>query len=248
MNFWNLPTELETDGLLFRYLGFILHTGRPETRNRILGTTVKSENDGQFDFPVDRTLKEWYSFTKAGKHSYGTLNQIQQFTFILAIIASRPPNELPREIALLVGILSEKKSPEQDGAPDAIDYFVKVIRQLYIWRRTPESLRVEENSLKMNNFRSPETREFVVAEKLGPRQRWWVDGYVRKNADPDTLKEPGPQNPTRLDAAKFTNIIGAYFGKPKAARPALPGTEKRRDTPAQPPRVTSSTWRNLFAR
>ncbi|KAK8033844.1 hypothetical protein PG991_003242 [Apiospora marii] len=199
---------------------------------------------------VDRTLKEWYNFTKADERSCHMIDRLQQSHTKLAIIASRPPSELPHEIALLVKITEERKAPEEDCGPDAVEYCVKVIRRLYVWRQAKNTAQVKAKmkSLKTDNFQSRETKDFLVAEKLGPRQRWWVDGYVKTKLEPGPLEEPGPQDSAPLNGAAWSRILGAFAGKPKASRPALPGMEKRPATPPQPPRPTrSSTW-NPFAR
>ncbi|KAK7926582.1 hypothetical protein PG985_003580 [Apiospora marii] len=235
MSFWNSPTELSADGLLVHYPGFILHTDCPKTRNSILGTATNSGENEYFSFPVDRTLKEWYSVTKAEERSYCNLAIVHQSTSKLAIIASRAPSELPREIALLVEIKKEDSSPRADCGPGAIDYYVKVIRRLYIWRHAKDSTEVARARLKNDDFGSTETQDFLVGEKFGPRQRWWVDGYVTASLDPEV--------PTRQDAQDAASWGGIHISllrrftrQSEPRRPTESGMEAETDTPAQPPR------------
>ncbi|KAK7957756.1 hypothetical protein PG988_012604 [Apiospora saccharicola] len=228
MSFWNPPTELfDDDGLLVHYPGFILHTTCPETRDGILGIAAMPDESSQLSFPVDKTLNEWYAFTKAEEHSYTTFENLQRSTSKLAIIAARLPEELPREIALLVEI-KESRPPKADCGPDAKEYCVKVVRRLYIWRRVKTSAEVEnrKNSLKTGNSRSQGTKDFLIAEKLEPRQRWWVDGYVTPNPPPEVLKKQESQQvKTSSWKGVEASILSRFLGQSEPVRPAETQTE-----------------------
>lgn len=209
MNFWSSPTELGIDGLLVHYPGFILHTGSAETRNSILGIAAMEAGYCQLSFPVDRTMKEWYSFTKAEEHSYTTFANLRDFTSELAIIVPRLPGELPREIALLVEIQASR-SPGDDCGPDAKEYCVRLIRRLYIWRDAVASARVGEMGLKTGNFGTQEPRDFLVAEKLGPQQRWWVDGYVVPSLVPALSTDAKPENAESWTGLASQRIMAVF--------------------------------------
>ncbi|KAK8060867.1 hypothetical protein PG996_010797, partial [Apiospora saccharicola] len=228
MSFWNPPTELfDDDGLLVHYPGFILHTTCPETRDGILGIAAMPDESSQLSFPVDKTLNEWYAFTKAEEHSYTTFENLQRSTSKLAIIAARLPEELPRESALLVEI-KESRPPKADCGPDAKEYCVKVVRRLYIWRRVKTSAEVEnrKNSLKTGNSRSQGTKDFLIAEKLEPRQRWWVDGYVTPNPPPEVLKKQESQQvKTSSWKGVEASILSRFLGQSEPVRPAETQTE-----------------------
>ncbi|ETS83004.1 hypothetical protein PFICI_04880 [Pestalotiopsis fici W106-1] len=191
MNIWNTRTQLGPKGLLVSYPGFILHTDSDTTRSAILSTRAVSNDEGNevvFTFPIDRTLNEWYSFTKADNRKCPELTRLVKDSHNLAIILSRHPRELPREIALLVEVSGQNLSSDGDSSIDAPDYHVKIIQRIYIWRSASIDRKTELKQLRENDYRPSFKKDFPIAEMLGPRQRWWVDGYVR----PSIAEEPLP--------------------------------------------------------
>lgn len=214
MNFWNTSTELGHSGLMVKYPGFILYTNTRSTRSRILGTTAISNSDGgevHFSFPVDHTLSEWYSFTKADdKQTCPELTRLEKSEERLAVIMSRQPRESPREIALLVEIRKHDKSPDEDSGPDSLDYYVRVVHRVYIWR---EAKKMDGAALKRKPFRPRESEDFPVAEMLGTRQRWWVDGYVRKDKiPPGSLNKPGGSQSKPGDESTWKRLLSSHWG------------------------------------
>ncbi|KAK6827281.1 Curved DNA-binding protein [Apiospora arundinis] len=128
-----------------------------------------------------------------------------------------------------------------------MDYYVKVVRRLYVWRHARDSTEDQEKRLRKGDFRSRQTADFLVAEKLGPRQRWWVDGYVFRNLEPDVPKRQEPPDATSWTSpenrGQSTSILNAFFnrGHPRPVRPAEPVKGQRTNTSAPPP-VSAKRW------
>ncbi|KAK9424879.1 putative Heterokaryon incompatibility domain-containing protein [Seiridium unicorne] len=219
MNFWNAPTLLESSkGLRVNYPGFILHTDSHVTRSGILGTAVGSDVKGKeikFSFPVDRRLRAFYSFKRAdAQETCGEITRLENSRNQLAIILSRQPNELPREIALLVEIVKESKNRDEDSDPDTVDYCIRIIHRIYIWReRDPDH---EFNDLKTGRFGPSQTPSYCLAEMLGPNQRWWIDGYHRPRRSKSISKTSRPSAPLKkrevTRAMTMTDRALSYLG------------------------------------
>lgn len=194
MDFWSARTDLHPDkGLLVNYPGIILHTESSSIRSQILGTSFGpgSGATSALSFPTDRSLKEWYRFQRADTDKSDALGGLKRDSKF-AIILSRQPKELPREIALLVEIYKENSVQDNDGGPDVVEYYTRIIHRVYIWResRDPKAARKEELSLKTWRPDLQQKGGFCFGEMLGSRQRWWVDGTSRPKIDLGSLTDP----------------------------------------------------------
>ncbi|KAI1780621.1 hypothetical protein F4818DRAFT_12173 [Hypoxylon cercidicola] len=179
------------DGLRVSYPGFLLHPDSSSVRGKILGTTAKTDRQGneeKFSFPVDRSLDEWYSFTRADDRNSGPLDRLKSEDARLAIILSRPrPREYPREIALLVEIYRTESprtndSSDETSDPNEVHYYCRIIHRIMIWRESNQGKTADEKMrFKYGNYKEPENTTVCLGEVLPSTQRWWVDGYVKGN-------------------------------------------------------------------
>ncbi|KAI1451197.1 hypothetical protein F4805DRAFT_476372 [Annulohypoxylon moriforme] len=191
LSFWNESTVLDpARGLRVSYPGFLLHTNSIRARKDILGTTVGSSQHGnvvEFSFPVDRSLNEWYKFTRVDARDSGQLNRLAtKDSGDLAIILSRPqPRRLSREIALLVEIYRTKSPRTHENSneasdPNAVEYYCRIVHRIMIWRETGHA-KTPGSKLKYKYgiLQESEDNNTCLGEVLGPNQRWWVDGYIK---------------------------------------------------------------------
>ena len=146
LSIFNCTTELDDQGLLVRYPGFLLHC---EDRKVILGTSHTHEKQ-RFTFPIDQDLREWYSVEPADtitkEHAdknkkpdvYQILEQSNEKPIELAIILSRSrPREMPPEIGLLVEINSRTQRWREGDRRDDTVYCCRIIHRVRVCRAEP---------------------------------------------------------------------------------------------------------------
>ena len=200
---WTYPTSLETDGLLVKYPGFMLHTPDDQIRRRILGT---DNFNNTFRFPSDRKLLEWYNAKPADpEQSVKYLNQIVNEKTRLAIILSRPqPGDSPPEIGLLVGI--QKRLGKK--------FYCYIIRRLHVWRDTSSNSVSNPGRMGLG---SKLLEDMCIGEVLRADQDWVVDGYGPKRdmfyaAETSTSSPNEPMKPiSRAQTWMFSGLNGFAF-------------------------------------
>jgi hypothetical protein len=200
---FNGITELEKQGLLVQYPGFLLHC---QDKKVILGT---DHSDTKFTFPIDRDLLEWYSVEPADKERKAYLYQILERPkgkpTELAIILSRSrPREMPPEIGLLVEIYA-KPTRWKQGDRKRIVYWCHIIHRVRVWRakplyghgqfaKTDEFESSRENGPRQSHtntspsiLRAPSANDsqICIGELIDSDQRWFVDSF-----DPPKPEDP----------------------------------------------------------
>lgn len=224
LNFWNKHTDLSPEkGLCVYYPGFLLYPNSSSSRSKILGTSVASE---PFSFPVDQTLKEWYSFQRAYDTASDQSNEITRLEkeeTQLAIILSRSlPRESPKEIALLVEVTSKDihETNDETSDPNGFEFRCSIIHRIFIWRRADTSSK-DRDQFKIGG----NGLDTCLGEVFSASQRWWVDSPVSTNQPTvqnsfTSGKEDNfqpPQLPRRNTFARVAGIL-AFWGGGKTVK------------------------------